>query len=209
VAPRYFRENAARVGFSPGPAMGEEIFQAVLKHPEGLWVGKCDASKPLDQLRTDDKRVNVLIPELSDAVRGINAETEEIGLRMGTDFPLILAAGRHMDYNANTIMRDPTWNEGKKRVCTLLMHPEDAAARGLADGQTVRVTTEAGREDVELQITDTARPGHVTMPHGFGLVHGGQVHGSNVNRLTKNVNRDPLAATPLHRFVPCDVGSAG
>jgi len=26
---------------------------------------------------------------------------------------------------------------------------------------------------------------------------------TNVNRLTKTSNRDPITATPLHRFVPC------
>lgn len=208
VAPKSFRENAARAGFSPGLAMGEEIFNAILEHPEGLWVGKCDASKPLDLLRTDDKRINVLIPELEEAVKGIDVQREETALRMNTDYPLILAGGRHMDYNANTIMRDPAWNEGKSRPCTLMMHPEDAAGLGLSDGQMVKVTTEAGSEDVLLEVTDTARQGQVLMPHGFGLVHAGTKHGANVNRLMKSSNRDPIAATPLHRFVPCNVKAA-
>ena len=205
VAPQAFRENAARAGFSPGPMMGEEVFKAILQHPEGLWIGKCDSSNPLDELRTDDKRINVLIPELAQAVKGLDVQNEEIGLRMTRDYPFILAAGRHMDHNANTIMRDPAWNEGKRRTSTLMMHPDDAAALGLADGRTVRVTTEAGSEDIELEVTDNARPGQVVMPHGFGLVHAGQKHGANVNRLTRNTHRDPVAATPIHRFVPCRV----
>ncbi len=130
VAPKSFRENAARAGFTPGMAMGEEIFKALLEHPEGMWIGKCDSSKPLDELRTADKRVNVLIPELAEAVKGIDVESEELGLRTGEDYPFVLAAGRHMDYNANTIMRDPTWNEGKSRACSLMMHPDDARAAG-------------------------------------------------------------------------------
>ena len=69
----------------------------------------------------------------------------------------------------------------------------------------VKVTTEAGSEELELEITDTARRGHVTIPHGFGLIYKGQKYGANVNRLTKNSNRDPFAGTPLHRFVPCKV----
>jgi anaerobic selenocysteine-containing dehydrogenase len=207
VAPKSFREKASRAGFSPGAAMGEEIFKAVLQHPEGIWIGKCDPSNPLDELQTDDKRIHVLIPELAEAVKGLEVQNEEMGLRMQNDFPLILVAGRHWDYNANTIMRDPAWNEGKSRACTLLMHPDDAAALGLSDGQMVRVRTEAGSEDVELEVADTARPGQVVMPHGFGLVHAGRKHGANVNRLTKNRNRDPVAGTPLHRFIPCSVNA--
>jgi anaerobic selenocysteine-containing dehydrogenase len=86
-----------------------------------------------------------------------------------------------------------------------MMHPDDAAALSLSDGQTVTVTTEAGSEEAELEVTDNVRLGQVVIPHGFGLVHKGQKHGTNVNRLTKNSNRDPIAGTPLHRFVPCSV----
>jgi anaerobic selenocysteine-containing dehydrogenase len=100
-------------------------------------------------------------------------------------------------------MRDPAWHKGR-RACTLTMHPDDAAARDFQDGQKVRVTTEAGSEEIELEVTDTARPGHVTMPHGFGLVYNGVKYGANVNRLTKNTHRDRFG-TPLHRFVPCRV----
>ena len=77
-----------------------------------------------------------------------------------------------------------------------------------ANGKTVpivMVTTEAGHEEIELETTDSARPGHVVIPHGFGLVYEGRVYGANVNRLTKNTHRDPLAATPFHRYVPCRV----
>ena len=205
VAPASLRENAARAGFAPGMTMGEEIFKTIMEHPQGLWMGKCDTSKPFEQLRTEDKRINVLIPELTEAVKAIDVENEENNLRLGQEFPLILAAGRHWDFNANTIMRDPAWNEGNHNRCMLMMHSQDASQLGLTHGQMVKVTTEAGSEDIQLEVTDTVYPGQVNMPHGFGLVHGGRKHGPNVNRLTKNTNRDPIAATPLHRFVPCNV----
>jgi len=37
------------------------------------------------------------------------------------------------------------------------------------------------------------------------LKYDGKVYGANCNRLTKNTNRDKLAGTPLHRYVPCRV----
>jgi anaerobic selenocysteine-containing dehydrogenase len=100
-------------------------------------------------------------------------------------------------------MRDPAWNEGK-RSCTLAMHTADAEALKLTDGQQVRVTTEAGSEEIELEVTDTAKKGHVVIPHGFGLVYNGKKYGVNVNRLTKNTHRDQFG-TPIHRYVPCRV----
>ena len=207
TAPPVFRENAARAGFKPGPNMVEEIFQAVLDHPEGLWIGRCDPEKNLESLKTEDGRVQVHIPELADWVQGIEPESEAEALRRDRDYPLILMAGRHMDMNANTLMRNPAWNEGR-RACTLAMHPDDAGSLGLEDGRRVRVTTEAGAVVVELEVTDTAMPGHVVIPHGFGLDYQGEVYGVNVNRLAKNTHRDRLAATPLHRYIPCRVEPA-
>jgi anaerobic selenocysteine-containing dehydrogenase len=112
-------------------------------------------------------------------------------------------AGRHSEINANTNMRDPAWNKGR-RACTLAMHPRDAASLNLKDGQPVRVITEAGAEETELEITDTAHKGQVILPHGFGMVYNGVRYGANVNRLTKNTHRDQFG-TSMHRFVPCRV----
>jgi anaerobic selenocysteine-containing dehydrogenase len=67
------------------------------------------------------------------------------------------------------------------------------------------VSTEAGSVEIELEVTDSAHPGHVVIPHGFGLDYVDTTYGANVNRLTKNTHRDQLAATPLHRYVPCKV----
>lgn len=203
VAPKSFYKNAARAGFQPGPMMGEEIFQQILDHPEGIWVGKIDPENNFAELKTEDGKIHLHIPELLGELQTIEAAKEKAALNLPADFPLILMAGRHIDMNANTNLRDPAWNKGK-RACTLAMHPDDAANLNFQDGQQVRVTTDAGMEEIELEITDTARRGHVVMPHGFGLVYDGVKYGANVNRLTKNTNRDQFG-TPMHRYVPCRV----
>jgi len=143
IAPKSFRENAARAGYKPGANLGEELFQKIIDHPEGIWVGQVDPENNFAEIRTPDGKINLLIPELLDELQSLNATSEEKELVMDPRFPLILMAGRHMSMNANTLMRDPAWNEGR-RACTLAMHPEDAAALDLQDGQQVRVTTEAG-----------------------------------------------------------------
>lgn len=208
ISPKSFRENAARVGFKPGVMMGEEVFRSIMDHPQGAWVGRSDVENFWKDVQTGDNRVNILIPELEEMVKSLEPEEEAARLVLNGAYPLVLAAGRHMDYNANTIMRDPAWLDGKSRACALMMNPVDADKLGLTDGQNVRVVTEAGSEEIELEVSDTVRVGQVIMPHGFGLVHVGVKSGANVNRLTKNTNRDPIAATPLHRFVPCRVEAA-
>jgi anaerobic selenocysteine-containing dehydrogenase len=192
VAPKAFHENAARAGFKPGATLGEEIFQRII-----------DPENNFAEIKTADGKINLYIPELLDELQSIYAATEEALLAMDVKFPLVLMAGRHISMNANTLMRDPAWNEGK-RACTLAMHPDDAKALNLTDGQQVRVTTEAGSEEIELEVTDTAHRGHVVMPHGFGLVYNGVKYGANANRLTKNTHRDQFG-TPIHRYVPCRV----
>ncbi|HAA09764.1 MAG TPA: molybdopterin dinucleotide-binding protein, partial [Syntrophomonas sp.] len=202
--PKASRENAVRAGFKKGPMMGEEIFQAILDHPEGIWIGKIDPENNFAQLKTEDGRVNVYIPEMIEWLADVTPEREAQALKSREKYPLILMAGRHTSMNANTLMRNPDWNEGK-RACTLALHPRDGEKLGLKDGQLARVTTEAGSAEIEVEITTQVRPGTVMIPHGFGLDYQGNIYGINVNKLTKNTHRDPFTATPLHRYVPCRV----
>jgi anaerobic selenocysteine-containing dehydrogenase len=206
TAPKQFQENAARAGFTPGMTLGEKVFQAILDHPEGIWVGRLDPEKNMERIRSEDGRINIFIPELKDWVQNIDTESEKKALEGDAGYPLVLSAGLHMDTNANTLMRNPAWNRDR-RACTAAMHPKDAEALNLQDGQMVNVTTEAGAVTIELQITQTTRLGLVVIPHGFGLEYDGETYGTNVNRLTKNTHRDRLAGTPIHRYVPCKVAT--
>ncbi len=201
--PKSFRENAARAGFPADFTLAETIFRTLTDHPEGIAIGRLDPDRNMEELRTEDGRINMHIPELIDELAAIDAAREELALAPDPAFPLVLMAGRHTSMNANTLMRNPEWNKGM-RPCTLAMHPADAEALHLLDGQRVRITTEAGSEEIELEITDTARQGHVAIPHGFGLVYDRKAHGVNVNRLTRNTHRDRFG-TPMHRYVPCRV----
>jgi anaerobic selenocysteine-containing dehydrogenase len=206
TAPKAFRNNAARAGFAPGLDQGDRIFQALLDHPEGIWIGKADADNPMDGIKTPSGKIEVFMAELEEDVLELTPENEARGLKMPADFPLILSAGRHMQYNANTLMRNPDWNEGK-RACTVAVSPVDADTLGLSDGQSVKVTTEAGSATGELEVSEQIRPGTVLLPHGFGLLYDGAVYGINANQLTKNTHRDPIG-TPLHRYIPCRIEAA-
>ncbi|MCF8128432.1 MAG: molybdopterin-dependent oxidoreductase [Deltaproteobacteria bacterium] len=201
TAPETFRKNAARAGFAPGMDQGDRIFQALMDHPQGLWVGEVDPADNMAAVKTPSGKIEVNIPELADDAKKIDAVSEKEGLRLPVKFPMILNAGRHMDYNANTLMRNPEWNRGK-RACTVAVHPDDAVSLDLMDGDSVQVVTDAGKAVGELQVSKQVRQGTVLIPHGFGLNYNGRVYGINVNQLTKNTHRDPLG-TPLHRYVPC------
>jgi anaerobic selenocysteine-containing dehydrogenase len=197
------QEAAAKAGFPAGPEQGLAMYQAIMNHPEGVLIGLRDPEKNIGTITTKDKKIHLCNPEVEEWIKKINPLDEAEQLKLDEKFPLILMAGRHMDMNANTGMRDPAWNKGK-RACNLAINPSDAERLGIADQQMVRVVTEAGEETIEAEVTADARKGQVIMPHGFGLVYDGVKYGANVNRLTKNTNRD-FVGTPMHRYVPCRV----
>ncbi len=197
------QEEASKAGFATGPDQGLDIYQSIIEHPEGVLVGMRDIEKNIGELATKNERIQLHVPEVEDWIQKINPADEEEQLKADDEFPLILMAGRHMDMNANTSMRDPAWNEDR-RPCTLAMNPADAEQFGFTDGQMVKITTEAGEETIEVEVTEDTRKGQVIIPHGFGLVYDGVKYGANVNRLTKNTHRDQFG-TPIHRYVPCRV----
>jgi anaerobic selenocysteine-containing dehydrogenase len=208
--PPWAQEKATRAGFTPGPAMGDDVFQAILNAPGGLIVGSVDPDEwdHFKVIATADGRINLDVPEMLEWLKVIEPALEQESLKADEEeYPLIMSSGLHMDGNANTQMRDPAWNVGKT-YHWFRMHPDDAAEQGLEDGQTVRVITEAGQEQIELKIDATTRPGYALMPHGFGLVHQGKKYGANANRLARNTHRDRLAGTPLHRYIRCRVEAA-
>lgn len=76
-------------------------------------------------------------------------------------FPLTLispASGRTIN---------STFAEFMLRQPRLLMHPDDAAARGLCDGQAVRILNDLGEVHVPLHVSNETRPGVVSLPKGM------------------------------------------
>ena len=205
--PRHAGEDMARAGQVPSPLAGDELFAKLLDHPEGLMIAKVDEGANLGRVRTPDKKIHLYIEEMEGWMAEITPEKERAALE-NRALPFVLAAGRHFPHTANSIMRDPAWND-HKRVCTLLVAKEDADALGIKDGEAVWVTTEASRTKVPAEVSDIPSRKAVVLPHGFGLNYEGKEQGVNVNLLTKNTHRDRIAGTPLHRYVPCRVESAG
>ena len=72
-------------------------------------------------------------------VKEVKSSAEEAHLA-NKDYPMVLMAGNHMEMVANTIMRDPAWNKGR-RPCTMRTRPEDAKELGIADGEEALIKT--------------------------------------------------------------------
>ncbi len=204
TAPGSFKKSAVRIGFNKGPLLGEEVFKAIMDHPEGLWIGKSDPDDNFSDITHEDKKLDIYVPEMEEWLSEITIDREKKDLALQSEYPFILSSGRHIPVNANTLMRNPAWNEGK-RACTCIMNPVDAEKLGLKDGDMVKVTTEAGSVEVELEVTEQTCKRYVMIPHGFGLEFQGKTYGANANRLSKSTHRDRFAGTPFHRYIPCKV----
>jgi anaerobic selenocysteine-containing dehydrogenase len=204
--PQHAPKELAAAGYEVNPLLGDALFDELMAHPEGILIGKLDPQSNLKRLKTSDGKIHLHIAELAGWVQEIEADAEGRALE-NSDFPFILVAGRHFPFTANTIMRDPAWND-YKQACTALMHEADAQAQGLTDGQEAMITTQASGVKIPVEISDIPSRGTVIIPHGFGMEHKGQSYGVNVNRLTKNTHRDRLMGTPLHRYIPCRVEKA-
>lgn len=98
----------------------------------------------------------------------ITADLARLRDRLGRDDAgLVLVSRRHVRSNNSWMHNVKVLVKGKDR-CTLLIHPDDAAAAGVADGETVQVTSEAGSIEVPAEVSDEMMPGVVSLPHGWG-----------------------------------------
>jgi formate dehydrogenase len=137
-----------------------------------------------DAVRHPDGRVALAPAE-------ILGELSRLGERHpdNPDFPLMAIGMREMRSQNSWMHNSPTLMKGDRRQRARI-NPSDAAAVGLVDGATVRVTSKDGAIETEAQITDDVAPGTVAIPHGWGHRGGWQLAnrsgGANVNELMSN-----------------------
>lgn len=178
--------------------LGVNLFQAILDRPEGTLFTRHEYTDTWSFLRHADRRIHLDVPEMLVELRALVDEPLPL-------HDLVLLAGERRSYNANQIYRDPAWRK-VDRDGAMRMHPEDARARGLADGSRALCTSERGEIEVTIEIDDALRAGMVTLPHGYGMRYrDGAPNGPQLNRLTASEHCDSLARTPFHKFVPVSV----
>ncbi|MFF5976316.1 molybdopterin-dependent oxidoreductase [Streptomyces sp. NPDC012769] len=127
---------------------------------------------------------------------------------------LRLVGRRHLRSNNSWLHNIPALGGGSNR-CTLQVHPEDAARLGLEAGAAARIKGEGGELEAEVEITDTVRPGVVSLPHGWGHDRPGTRlgvasgrPGVNVNQLLDGSLLDPLSGTAVLNGFPVHVTPA-
>ncbi|MFJ4707293.1 molybdopterin-dependent oxidoreductase [Streptomyces anulatus] len=181
--------------------------EQLLAHPHGIDLGPLKPRLP-EVLRTRSGRIE-LLPE------PIAADLPRLRRALGDrPAPLVLVGRRHLRSN-NSWMHNVGSLTGGSNVCTLQIHPDDAARLGLVEGATARIESSGGGIEAPTEITDTVRSGVVSLPHGWGHSRPGTrmavaaAHpGANVNQLLDGTLLDPLSGTAVLNAIPVSVTPA-
>ena len=171
----------------------------------GVDLGALEPVLP-ERLQTPDGRVQA-------APERLVSDLGRLGQLLERDeaFDLQLIGRRQVRTNNSWLHNLPALMRGEDR-CTLLMHPDDAASRGLADGDTARVRSRVGEVEAPVERSDTMMPGVVSLPHGFGhgrqgtrLSVAGAKPGVSLNTLTDTAEVDPVGGTAVLTGTPVRV----
>jgi anaerobic selenocysteine-containing dehydrogenase len=82
-------------------------------------------------------------------------------------YPLTLISAKTALHFLNSSYSNMPRHARAEGAPTVSVDPADAAARGIADGDLVRVWNDRGSLELPAQVADGVRPGVVAIPHGF------------------------------------------
>ncbi|HKU76803.1 MAG TPA: molybdopterin-dependent oxidoreductase [Pyrinomonadaceae bacterium] len=185
------------------------------KAVHGIDLGPLTPCLP-KRLRTADKCIELAPEVLVKDVERVKAKFLD-SAPQDLNGNLLLIGRRHLRsnnswmHNMQRLLRD----DETKPLCTILMHPKDAAHRNLSTGQNVRVESRVGSIVIPIEVSDEMMPGVVSIPHGWGhdrpgnqLAVAQQHPGQSINDLTDNQAIDALCGTAAFNGTPVTVSAA-
>jgi len=170
----------AQVGDRPGP---EALLDVVLRmgpygdgfdesegglslalleaHPHGIDFGPLEPRIP-DLLSTPSARIELAPETILHELDRLDGELEA-----GAPEGLRLVGRRHLRSNNSWMHNVSGLVTGRDR-CTLQIHPDDAAERGLEAGEIAEIRSRVGSVRVAVEVNADLMPGVVSLPHGWG-----------------------------------------
>jgi len=113
------------------------------------------------------------------------------------DYPLVLTSGARTKFDTHS--QHQYIERMRKAVPHPLVeiHPDDAAPRGIADGEPALVRSRRGAVQFIAKVTDRIKPGVVHCSHGW--------NSANINELTDDRTLDPISGFPPFKSSLCEV----
>lgn len=166
--------------------------KTLIETPEGLDLGALEPSMP-NRLFTKNKKLSltpkVFVDELQRLRTALLAPQSDDSLLIGR---------RHVRSNNSWLHNSRRLTKGPRRD-RLLLNPVDAERLGIAEGDTVEVTSRVATLTVQAEPCESMMLGVVSLPHGWGhdedgvqLAQARQAGGVNANRLTDDHYLDEL-----------------
>ena len=132
--------------------------------PHGVDLGPLQPRLP-GRLFTPDRRIRLVPQVFEEDLARLDAALDAVPVARSGDLLLIgrrrLRSNNSWMHNVARLVKGPV-------ACTLMVHPEDAAARGLAPGGEARVRSRVGEIRVPVEVTEEVGRGVVCLPHGWG-----------------------------------------
>ncbi len=179
----------------------------LLANPHGVDFGALEPRIP-EMLRTPSGRIELSPPAL---LADMSRLFDSIAL---VDTDQMLLVGRRELKSNNSWMHNIKVLTKGSLACTAQLHPDDAQRLGVTQGASVRIVSRVGELEVPVDVTDSVRPGVVSVPHGWG--HGvagtrlgvaAQKAGVNSNVLTDELKIDPLSGNAVLSGIPVTVSA--
>lgn len=175
--------------------------------PHGLDFGPLQPRIP-DVLSTPSGKIELAPPAITADLPRLVAELDAAPAQF------VLIGRRQLSSNNSWMHNLAPLVRGGNR-CTAHVHPDDADKLGLADGALARVSSRTGELTVPIEITDTVRPGVVSIPHGWGHDLDGtrgavarRHAGVNSNLLADDLLLDVPSGTAVLNGIPIEVCAA-
>jgi anaerobic selenocysteine-containing dehydrogenase len=164
--------------------------EKLAENPHGIVLAEHLAPDVMrKQIRQRTRKVRLDPPEILE-------DAERLAARNGHDpeFPLRLIGLRELRSHNSWMHNAPLLMRGG-RTHSARIHPDDASAVGISDGEAVRISSPHGSIEIAATVTDEVKRGTIAVPHGWGHTGGWQLAasagGANVNSLTSS-NPDDL-----------------
>lgn len=119
-----------------------------------------------DWVQTSDRRVDCRPPLFAEAL--LRAETIFVELEAESASALKLISRRDDRMHNSWYHNIERFKRGRAASNPLYLHPDDARAHGIDEGESVRVTSHAGELVAPIALDSTLMPGVAAMTHGWG-----------------------------------------
>jgi anaerobic selenocysteine-containing dehydrogenase len=129
---------------------------------------------------------------------------------LAKDFPLALTTGARLRQTFRSQHLNIPGLLKRQPKAEAIIHPNDAAPRGIESGDTVSLKTPRGAVTLCARVTENILEGVVEANMGGGSpIQGEGWKNSNINTITDDRHRDPISGFPIFKALRCELEKVG